>query len=461
MQDAVHGLMEFRGLETAVVEVLRARELQRLRRVRQLGLAHLVFPAAEHSRLVHSIGTAHLAVRFASSLEEYTRDLLTAGLRLDQEARRDLALAALCHDLGHGPLSHAWEREVLRDFDRGAWLTSLGLDERDASFRTLSWHELVTQALLLWDHGDLHAILESQEDGTSARIAAMLRGSHYLTYLPRLLNSDIDVDRCDFVLRDAMQTGVAYGRYDLEWLISTAAVGRFEDRLVIGFDVRKAPRVIEQLLIARRALYDTVYQHKTVRAAEVMVGLLLRRLRDLLSAGEDPGLGERFEPYRRVLCNEALAPQEILVLDDFSLWVLIMHVAEQHDGDPTAVDLAKRIVRRDLFKEVRLDEDQLVDALSADGMDRIRNAVARAGAVEGEARYYSAEDHSHLDMLSRREPQAIYLIDKRGPGIGEAMPASQHGELSHLVERGERSRRLFAAEETLGTICRLYPAANG
>jgi len=244
-----------------------------------------VFPAAEHSRLVHCIGAAHLAKRFVFRLEEATTDLLVDELRPDQEARRDVALGALCHDLGHGPLSHVWEREVVANFDRAAWTAALGLQD-EVLPQTLKWHELVGQGLLAWPDGELHQLLERQEEGTSRRIRNLLAGKHYLTYLPRVLASDVDVDRCDFLMRDAQQTGVAYGRYDLDWLISTATVGRREDgQLVVGFDRRKAPRVLEQLLVARRALYDTVYQHKTVRSAEGMIGLLLRRLRDVASDG--------------------------------------------------------------------------------------------------------------------------------------------------------------------------------
>src|SRR5438067_10745592 len=113
IQDATHGLMEFRGMETFVVDVLRTREVQRLRRVRQLGLVHLVFPGAEHSRLVHSLGAAYLAVLFGRRLSEATRGYLSKFLIPDEVAVRDFALAALFHDLGHGPLSHAWEREIV------------------------------------------------------------------------------------------------------------------------------------------------------------------------------------------------------------------------------------------------------------------------------------------------------------------------------------------------------------
>jgi len=132
-------------------------ELQRLRRIRQLGLAHFVFPGAEHSRLVHSLGAAHLAIRFARQLHECAKGFLIPFLTIEQTSVRDAALAGLCHDLGHGPLSHVWEREssIGDDFQpRTMAEVLLGL-AADASLEKLRWHELVGQALLSWPDGHL------------------------------------------------------------------------------------------------------------------------------------------------------------------------------------------------------------------------------------------------------------------------------------------------------------------
>lgn len=237
IQDCVHGLMEFRGMEVLVLEVLRTKELQRLRRIRQLGLAHFVFPGAEHSRLVHSLGAAFLAIRFTKQLRSSCRSYLVERLTPTESAVRDVAVAALCHDLGHGPLSHVWEREVVGEpYDVERWCDSLNLSDRH-EVRGLQWHELVTQALLGWKEGQLHRLLEAYEAGFARRIQYFLRGEYYLPYLPRVISGDIDVDRADYVRRDTHQTGVAYGRYDLDWLVSTFTVGATaEKKLVVGFD---------------------------------------------------------------------------------------------------------------------------------------------------------------------------------------------------------------------------------
>jgi len=258
-------------------------------------------------------------------------------------------------------------------------------------------------------------------------------------------------------MRDAQQTGVAYGRYDLDWLISTATVGRREDgQLVVGFDRRKAPRVLEQLLVARRALYDTVYQHKTVRSAEGMIGLLLRRLRDVASDG--PGwLSDQpyFEPYRDVLQGKALSPEALMALDDYSLWGLIMYVAARRDADETAADLARRIVARDLFKQVPVDSDSLTQFLVADdGRQRLYHAIA--SDCPGDSRYYVHVDRAFFDMFSDDRESEAYLVEQsRGSFVGRAAPARDHPELRALHVAAGETTRLFVPREALAAASRV------
>jgi HD superfamily phosphohydrolase len=446
IQDSVHGLMEFRGLEASLIEVLRASELQRLRRIRQLGLVHLVFPAAEHSRLVHSLGAAHVSLRFARRLENATREFLTSPLQPDEESRRDLALAALCHDLGHGPLSHVWEKEVVHGFDAGQWAEQLGLPDRE--WGKIKWHELIGQAILRSSDTEIHQLLAVQEEGLPERIAALLLGDYHLQYLPSLLSGDVDVDRCDYVLRDAYQAGVAYGRFDLNWLISTATVGAVEGKLVVGFDRRKAPRVIEQFLVARRALYDTVYQHRTARAAEGMVGLLLRRIRHFLKA-DDWILKDtrRFESYRRALTGNPVAVTDILQLDDYSLWVFIMDIAEE-GRDPIAADLAKRIVGRHLFKQVPVESELVSDYVGNFGREPLESIVADACGVE-EGAYYLVYDQWPFDTFSKRDEEAAYLVAESGASPGEASFARDHRELRLLDSSRHAQPALYAPAEAI------------
>jgi HD superfamily phosphohydrolase len=444
IQDSVHGLMEFSGMETVVVDVLRTPELQRLRKIRQLGLVHLVFPGGEHSRLVHSLGASHLAVRFGRHIKEAAREFFAPVLCPDETVIRDLAVAALCHDLGHGPLSHAWEREMVRSFDRTAWSEALGLNPNEPALKDLKWHELVTQGLLAWEDGQLHQLLEQHEKGSSTRIRGLLSGQYDIHYIPRLLSSDVDVDRADFLKRDTHQTGVAYGRYDLDWLISTCTLGkcRHGDNTswVVGFDRRKAIRVIEQFVIARQALYETVYQHKTVRCAEGMVANLLRRLKHL-GGNFKMDVAGFVKPLVKIIHGEVLGPHELIQLDDFALFVLIDNVAHMTKQDPTAADLAQRIISRDLFKIVPVRPRQLDLFLDKPDARQILYKAIKPFCV-GEPEYYLVEDTVEFNMMSKDDSTKVYLIDVEN-SERQAIPAHEDDALRQYEQIKNFSKRIY------------------
>lgn len=456
VQDPVHGLMEFRGMESFAIDALQTPELQRLRRVRQLGLARLVFPGAEHSRFVHGLGAAHLAGRFAESLIVDSRDHLPRSLQPDETIVRDLVIAALCHDLGHGPLSHAWEQNIIGDLDRDKrerWTESLGLGERSWLGSIRQWHELVTQALLLTP-GPLNDLLERVEKGTSERVAAILGGRFYLPYLTRLLQSDVDVDRCDFILRDAYQTGVAYGRYDLNWLVSTITVGidPASEAPVLGFDLAKAPRVVEQLLIARRALYDTVYHHRGVRSAEGMVGLLLR-LSHELAAAEPAFLSEivGFDVLVRAIAGEPLTTVELMELDDDSLWVLIGRL-RKYARNEVARELAGRVLDRNLFKPVPIRPERL-DQLTTEDYPGMMAKVDRvlSGLGYDHPEWFRFVDHAYFAFFHGKDGEGSWFVDTSALQR-PAEPVTAHPAFIHHPRESRVLRTLFVPREAVSRV---------
>ena len=445
-------------MEGYVVEALRAPEVQRLRRVRQLGLVYLVFPGAEHSRFAHGLGAAYLAARLARSLETSTREFLPESLHADETAVRDMVLAALCHDLGHGPLSHPWEQQLIGEtFDRKKWAAALGVEDRPWISEDIAWHELVTQALLLWPEGDLHRLLEAIEEGTSERVAALVGGRYYLPYLAGLFSSDVDVDRCDFVLRDGYQTGVAYGRYDVDWLVSTVTVGEASGKPVIGFDAVKAPRVVEQLLIARRALYDTVYFHPGVRSAEGMIGLLfarLKRKREMALTGIDG-----FSELKKAINGETFERHEFMKLDDHNLWVFVQHVAE-FSADGVAADLARRILARDLFKPVGLSGEALQQYMNEDPPDAIRRvdaALNRCGYQD--AASYRIYDAAPFWFFHREPGRGSMFVDTDDPRR-QATPLRDHPELVHHRREKQEKLRLYVPRDAVSAVTEAMSASR-
>ncbi|MDP3066779.1 MAG: HD domain-containing protein [Methanobacteriaceae archaeon] len=440
-------------METIVIDVLRTPELQRLRRIKQLGLGHFVFPGAEHSRLVHSLGASYLAVKFAKQLAYACEGFLDESFHPKHSEIRDFAVAALCHDLGHGPLSHAFEREIVgENYNFELWLNKLGLTEIKEDLRNSKWHEIVGHALLLWTDGQLHRLLEQSERDFSKRISYMLQGKYYLTYLPRLLNSDIDVDRADFLLRDTHQCGVTYGEYNLDWLISTCTIGKTSsDKLVIGFDKRKALRIIEQFLVARRALYETVYYHKTVRSAEGMVTLFLRRLKQILKDDSSKlKVSDFLKPIAKVISGDALGPEELLSLDDFSLWVLIENIAKQNDIDDTVSDLAQRIIARDLFKIVPCNPKKINEFLRKEGgYERIYDAIKPF--CRGKKEFYLHVDELKFSMFLENSDHMSFFIDENR----DATHIRDHESLRTQWTPQEDIVRIYTLQEAVDAVKKL------
>jgi len=264
IHDSVHGSVRLEGV---FLRLLGRPEMQRLQGVHQLGLAHLVFPGANHSRLEHSLGTYHIARKMADALT------------LKEEERKEVLAAALLHDLGHPPFSHTLE-EVMAD--------RLGLDHVDLS-KSLILGEMrsltASEARLLSDTAGTREVLE--EDGISPENVADLvfspRSSevagqslldvqdgqaHFgqTNYLRQIIHGPVDADQMDYLLRDAHYTGVAHGTIDLDRLMQTIDIHHGD--LVVH---KGGITAVEGLLVARALMYTSVYFHKTVRIAEMML----------------------------------------------------------------------------------------------------------------------------------------------------------------------------------------------
>jgi hypothetical protein len=245
---------------------------------------------------------------------------------------------------------------------------------------------------------------------------------------------------------------VAYGRYDLDWLISTCTVGHTDnEELVIGFDSRKSLRVIEQFLIARRAMYETVYYHRTVRSAEGMVGLFLRRLKEVvLEDKRDLDVAAFVKPLVKMISGDVLEPHEILALDDFSLWVLMDNIAKMDKMDITAKDLAQRIVSRDLFKLVPCASKDVNDFLrKKDGYKKIHEAIEPF--CVGKREYYLIEDTMSFDMFSDDVHELAYFVDD----ARKAKPVREHPYFRQHWKDTEQTVRLFTIGEAVDAVKKL------
>lgn len=416
IQDPIHGTMEFDGLSRVVVDLLRTPEVSRLRHVKQLGLAPFVFPGAEHTRFQHALGASYVASRFASTLARNSRHGLPPSLLPTEDVVRDVAVATLLHDLGHGPFSHVWEKHVIgEDFDRNAWAGALGIDNPGLDLDRASWHELATIGLVLWPEGELHALLEQQEAGFAQRICMVLRGRGWPPYLSDIVSGDIDSDRLDYLQRDALMAGVAYGRIDSLRIEASASieVDPEDGRLVLVFDGRRGGNAIEQFLIGRRAMYRSVYQHKTVRSGELLLGGILSDCARL--DGSVVREVARDSSVVAVLGGHAVDPPTLLRLNDDAVWMFVRRIARSQlvaSVDPSLQDLARRFLDRDWPRLVAVGRRVEEFMARPDARARLQHAVSKVVLSAGPS--HVIHDICALPPLLGSQPSRVYLRDAAG-----------------------------------------------
>jgi HD superfamily phosphohydrolase len=253
VRDPIHGDIKITGI---LVDLLETPEVQRLHNIKQLGFAHLVFPGAHHTRFEHSLGSFMIASQIADilSLNDMEKKLITCAAQL--------------HDIGHGPFSHTLESILLERF---------GVDHVDLTVKLIlgDYDILDAKEQQYLSAPKVHDVLDKYQV-KDKDIVNIIRGhTSKKSYLSQLLNSTIDVDQLDYLVRDAYYTGVAYGMIDLQRLVQTIMIHK--GNLTI---MRKGVNVVENILMARALMYSSVYFHKTVRIPELMLSKALEDIPD-------------------------------------------------------------------------------------------------------------------------------------------------------------------------------------
>lgn len=316
-RDPVHNAITLKRDDAGdrlLLALIDSREVQRLRRIRQLGLANLVFHGAEHSRFAHSLGAMHVA--------RVLLDQLGSQTPLGPADRLPVLAAALLHDIGHGPLSHTVEG-------------LLGAP-----------HEEWTRRLLADPETEVHRLLAGYDPALPGVVGELVSGTHRWRALGSIVSGQLDCDRLDYILRDGWALGVAV-TYDLTRLVSMLSIDRIEDRLVID---GRGHDAVESYLIARHHLYRNVYHHRTIRAAGAMLAAACRRAawlagqQRLSMAGLAPGLSKALRGLRP-------SAAELLDLDDGELWAALK--AWRDGGDAILQRLAGGLLDRRLYKSVQ------------------------------------------------------------------------------------------------------------
>jgi len=399
VHDAVHGSLDIGGV---FLELLDSAEFQRLHGVHQLGLANLVFPGANHTRLEHSLGVWHIGTRMAEQI----------GIR---EGKEEIAAACFLHDVGHLPYSHTLEyllhsllgvdhMELTRSIITGKY-DVLGPGENLPGRRRLP--EILEDAGL--DPAQVAGYVAGEPDLRPDNVLERFTNfnapkSDGRAHLGQLLHGALDADQLDYLLRDSHYTGVAYGVIDLPRLLRTVAFN--EGRLVVH---KSGLAAVESMLVARALMNSSVYFHRTVRIGEMMMARAVERMEGL----------KELELPRMVDCE------------------LMAHLA---GAGRYQRDIALRLKYRRLFKKAfslpvsGLEEERAARLASLeDPVHRrwVEDEIARKAGVE--------EGYVIVDMPSKEvilsEPRMhktdVLIFDEER---GKLQPLSKHSPLARALQ---------------------------
>lgn len=367
INDPVHGFIAIQ--DELIYRLVSHPYFQRLRRIKQMALAYLVYPGAVHTRLHHCLGAYHL---MCMALQE----LRAKGVDINDEEALGAKVAILLHDIGHGPFSHALEHSLV-----------------DVHHESIS--------LLIMERLD-------QEFGGALRTGIeIFTGRYPKKYLHQLVSSQLDVDRLDYLARDSFFTGVSEGVIGYDRILKMLAV--HQDNLVVE---EKGIHSAENFLIARRLMYLQVYLHKTVLSSELMLVNILQRARTLCGQGADlfgtPSL--RFFLQHKAneddFKSDARFLNHFLMLDDSDINSAIKVWSTSSDG--ILSDLCSKLLARQLFK-VEFSENQPVKRIQ-----EIREELLQQDGFTEEMLPYYLIAESSLNLTYRLENEGIGILLKNG-----------------------------------------------
>ena len=392
VNDPVYGFITIQ--DEILFDVIEHPYMQRLRRIMQLGLSHLVYPGALHTRFHHVIGATHLMSLAIETIRK-------KGFEITLEEERAVLLAILLHDIGHGPFSHALEYDIVNNVN----------------------HEKISGYFIKELANEFGEDLE--------RALLIFKNTYSKPFLHQLVSSQLDMDRLDYLNRDSFYSGVSEGIIGSDRLIDMLTV--HDGNLVME---EKGIYSIEKFIVSRRLMYWQVYLHKTVVAAEFMLIHALRRAKELITRGDElfgsPALlfflknhitEKEFESNPEVLKNFALL-DDYDILGALKIW--------QHCHDRVLSMLSSGIVNRNLFK-IEISRDPY----SEDRVSLEKEIVKSSFKLSDEEVHYFV----YTDVLSNKayneNKQNINLMMKSGE-IMDLSKASDNLNISALAQPVEK-----------------------
>ncbi len=376
IKDPIHGYIRITKSEKKIIDTA---PVQRLRRIKQLAASFLVYPAANHTRFEHSLGTMHLAGILGENLPIDFGELFVAELRI----------ASMLHDIGHGPLSHLFEPLLSKYVSKN--------------------HEDMT--LWLIENSELSEVIR-REGFDPTRISKLAVGrlmDKDRPFIDQIIRSSVDVDKMDFILRDSYHTGAGYGYIDVFRLIYTMDL--LDNNLAIDVTALSA---LEAFLLARLQSFKAIYFHRTARAAQIML------IRAMDQAKDEIGL------------FDFISSDDYLKLDDYSIWHMLKKCGKSNS-------IIEKIENRKLLKcayeKTFFVKDQLMSSIFENEAVRIKiegEIASKAGVNKDQVMIDfpsmpSVPYHNAIDF----EPMDIPIFYKNSKG--EKIP-QQITDLSRIID---------------------------
>ncbi|PSQ73665.1 MAG: HD family phosphohydrolase [Bacteroidetes bacterium QH_6_64_77] len=407
--DPVHGFISVP--KNIIMDLIQTPEVQRLRRIRQLGVGHLVFPGAEHSRFNHALGAMALMQDALTNLNE-------KGTPISPEEETAALTVALLHDVGHGAFSHTLEHELIEDFS----------------------HEDMSRVLLV--------ALNERMDGALDTALAIFDDDYGRPFFHQLVSSQLDMDRLDYLRRDSFYTGVAEGEVGVQRLLKTMRVhppqGGPDAEVMIE---AKGIYAVENFLISRRLMYWQVYLHKTVLAGDELLRGALRRAQEHLDGSGAPDWLQRgsrsllFFLRNDVHVDQIDAPEvrdHYLQLDDTDI---LFSLKQWMKGpDPILADLCRRFINRVFLRVTFLPEFPAQDQLETWRRQVAewlvdQNLVAQTEARSAARHYLSVNVSRHTAYDSDQELIGILGRDGTVQELSEMADTATISDLTEFVEK--------------------------
>ncbi len=427
IKDPIHGYIEIDDLAIAIIDTV---EMQRLRRIRQLGFSYLVYPGANHTRFEHSLGVYHLM------------NLLLDRLEVAKEEEQELIVASLIHDIGHGPYSHVTEPVIKK-------ITGNSHEDiEDIIFK----QEVEVERELEVEVGSAKTIAEVLDELSldKQRIAGYIKGERGAEYvegerdLSKVLNGEIDVDKMDYLVRDSYYTGVAYGVVD-------------NIRIIQGLDFVNGKVVItekgilpaEYLLFSRFLMYPTVYKHHTSRIAQLMFSKALEYFVKSKSESEDH-IRQYALALRRMddseiniaLRNAKGYPEEMVeLINRRQLFKRAVYKGINELNDDVAAQLSEEKRRKEIEGEISkragVDEKYVILDFQGEQGDELKESVAKV-VVDKPIQGLQGQGQSAREIKSLHEVSSLVSMlsqaFRENYKVGVYTPARYREEVKKAAE---------------------------